>query len=55
MNEEEIKAIIILLESTLGKMSPTEADNVVRGVVALLKSKVGIQSQSQKIRICTTP
>ena len=40
MKEEEIKAIIILLESTLGGMKPFDADNVVRGIVALLKSKL---------------
>ena len=40
MKEKEIEAVILLLESTLGSMTATQADNVVRGVVALLKSKV---------------
>ena len=40
MNNEELKALVILLESTLGSMSNDDADKVVRGVVALLKSKI---------------
>lgn len=40
MNDQEIKAVILLLEATLGAMTPAQADQVVQGVVALLKSKV---------------
>jgi len=40
METEEIKAIILILEATLNRMSPTDADNVVKGVIALLKNKI---------------
>jgi len=40
MNQEEIKAIVIILESTLGNMRPVDADKVIQGVVALLRSKI---------------
>lgn len=40
MTQNEIKAVILLLESTLGDMSPRDADKVVAGVVALLNTKL---------------
>ena len=40
MNEQEIKAIIQILETTLGTMPPRDADNVVRGVIAILRAEV---------------
>ncbi len=40
MKDEEIKAIILLLESTVGTTSSHNADTVVKGVIALLKSKI---------------
>ncbi len=43
MNEKEIRAVILLLESTLGNMPPRDADKVVEGVIALLKAKVNQQ------------
>ena len=40
MSEEKIKAIILVLEATLGSMPSEDADNVVRGVIALLKESL---------------
>ena len=40
MTQQELKAVILLLESTLGDMSPNQADKVVLGVIALLNSKL---------------
>jgi len=40
MTKEKIKAIILLLETTLGSMPPASADNVVRGVIAILNSEI---------------